>query len=648
MGLPHLHFTSLTPRELCGDIVESYRLAAERLGYPTSYADCTFQPGVINVLFFFWDVPWEMIAPYHPDCIVVNFEPMVPGTHAWRDNYLGVLKQCYLWEYSQSNFQRNRALELRVADYVPLAYEEGAAPVLPPGDVLPDVEQDIDVVFFGSMTQRRVDVLHALMARGVRLAVTNGRQWSIEERDAYLRRAKLALNFHNWEDSRVVEIGRLSILFRQRKAVVCELYPDSEIEPALRDVVAGAPYEALVDTVLALLADAPRRAALERAGLPALARLSQTEWVGPALDRYRQWRSQQNIMPDVTMTVAVCVHIEQWDDVWADTLRPLAQESELSLVVATVCAEATEEVKTALDRLGLQAACLLPMPAGIDLATARNWALRHARADAIAFCDRGEQAAPRRLARLGAFLASQPTIDVVTHWLLPPPDSASQSALRVAELDHEIKADLLGPQPLRLSHCIIRHRFLVDRGVMHDPELSHHSDLHFLCKCAAAGARFAALPEALLRPGPVPSAPVADAPETLARWAVQVRRPWVQAVFPHLTHAQVALMCELYVPLWAPDAHFARRLLGVLAEACLHSPDALGSEQETLARVLRREAVRLLTVFAQSNLIDHAWLDDRFANEEVARFLAPVSADLPWRPSHLQPVFNNNIPGTAS
>ena len=74
MSLPHLHFTSLTPPELCGGIVESYRLAAERLGYPTSYADRTLHPGVINVLFFFWDVPWETIAPYHPDCIVVNLD----------------------------------------------------------------------------------------------------------------------------------------------------------------------------------------------------------------------------------------------------------------------------------------------------------------------------------------------------------------------------------------------------------------------------------------------------------------------------------------------------------------------------------------------------------------------------------------------
>jgi hypothetical protein len=201
MSKPHLHFTSLSlsPRELVGDIVETYRLAAEKLGYPTNYVDACFQPGAINILFFFWDVPWSTIAPYHPDCIVVNFEPLVPGTHAWVDNYNGVLKHCYLWEYSQSNFQRNRELQLNVADYVPLAWEDGAAEVVPIEDVLPDAEQDIDLVFLGNMTQRRVDVIDRLLGLGLRVVLNNGRTWSIEERDGYLRRAKLVLNFHNWD-----------------------------------------------------------------------------------------------------------------------------------------------------------------------------------------------------------------------------------------------------------------------------------------------------------------------------------------------------------------------------------------------------------------------------------------------------------------
>ena len=142
--LPRLNFTSLSSHETCGDIVEAFRLAAERLGYPTRFTHCYIEPGEINILFFFWDVPWEHIEQHHPDCIVVNFEPMVHGTHAWNDRYLEVLKRCYLWEYSKTNFQRHRQLGYRNADYVALGWERDAAEILPLEDILPDERQDTD------------------------------------------------------------------------------------------------------------------------------------------------------------------------------------------------------------------------------------------------------------------------------------------------------------------------------------------------------------------------------------------------------------------------------------------------------------------------------------------------------------------------
>jgi hypothetical protein len=104
-----------------------------------------------------------------------------------------------------------------------------------------------------------------------------------------------------------------------------------------------------------------------------------------------------------------------------------------------------------------------------------------------------------------------------------------------------------------------------------------------------------------------------------------------------LTQAQSQLLGQLYAHLWPPDAGFAERLLATLANACLHAPAALGSERETLARVLRREALRLIQVFFNAGMADRAWLDAQFGKAEVAWFLAPVSAQLPLRPSAVQP-----------
>jgi hypothetical protein len=79
----------------------------------------------------------------------------------------------------------------------------------------------------------------------------------------------------------------LSILLRNRKAVVSELYPHSEIPPVLRDAVESCSYNELVERVHVLLADVPRRRMLEKAGPLALLGLTpQKEILAGAIQRY--------------------------------------------------------------------------------------------------------------------------------------------------------------------------------------------------------------------------------------------------------------------------------------------------------------------------------------------------------------------------
>lgn len=632
MSRPHLHFTSLSPPEICGDIVESYRLAAEKLGYSTSYSDRTFQPGTINILFFFWDVAWEVIAPYYPDCIVVNFEPMVVGTHAWRDNYRNVLQQCYLWEYSKSNFQRYRELGFRNADYVPLGYEEEAATTISIDSTLPDAEQDIDVVFFGTKTQRRVKVLDALIQRGLRVMLTQTVEgWSIEERNGYLRRAKVVLNLHNWENSRVVELPRLTTLLRQRKAVVCELYPDSEIDPLLRDAVAGVPYEGLVDTVIELVADAPRRAELERKGLALLRRNPQTKWVAPALERFLSWRALQPdriALPASMPQITVCIVLSAMTDEWHHRLRAWIelQDAQIEIVIVAPQEVSGVESNLAWPNSTKTTLRLIRWPNGTcERAAGRNLALAHAHGKYLVFCGIEDLPLPQRLQRQAVWLENCAALDVVGCWC-----EKSGAIVRFAERHHEILAEFLGTQPLPLSACMLRRSFLETHGLRHDPEFAAHDDLHFLCKSAAAGARFAVIPEVLHRLAldTVPLDPVRTAMMAGHARAVLLRR-----LLPQSTQEEIERIVSLYAHLWPPTLEFCEELLTTLAHVCAGwRKVAMAADQEMLTRALRHEALRLLKVFFDAGLANLRWLEAQYADQAIADFLAPASEQLPVRP----------------
>jgi len=637
MALPRLNFTSLSEEDICGDIVRSFRLAAERLGYPTSYTPANIDPGAINILFFFWNIPWKTIAPFHPDCIVVNFEPMVEGSHAWNANYLEVIRHGYLWEYSQSNFQRYRELGYRNADYVALGWESEAAKVIPLNDILPDSEQDIDVVFFGSFTQRRIDVLDALARRGLRLKTTRDRSWSLEERDDYLRRAKIVLNLHNWEDSRVVEVPRLSILLRHRKAVVCELYPDSEVEPSIRSAVVGAPYDKLVDTIEELLFDAPRRARLEREGLEKATRVLSPPDVGPALERFLTWRAQQpdRIAPATMPRVTLCVMLEDTLDGLPSNLWNWSRQLDVALEVVVVMSGNHEGVAEAAAQAGIQNLQLIRMPVACDRPTARNIALAQAKGEFIVFFDAGDSAPAERLQRQAALLKNCLDVDIVGCWC-----ETQVETLRFAERHHEILTEYLSPTPLMLSACMIRREFLERSGVRHDPEFTVHDDLHMLCKCAVAGARFAVIPEFLHRPAAV--APPVD-PVLASSFASRARVLILRYLLPQTSTEAIDRIARLYAQWWPSQLDFAEHLLTTLAEACA-KPASFGPspiEHEMLARALRNEALRLLQVFFNAGLADKSWLEEQFMNPEMARFLAPLANQLPVRPFRASPAEKN-------
>jgi hypothetical protein len=286
-----LHFTSLAPPHMVDDVVNTFVVAARKLGYEVSSERATLRTDAINIVCFAHQLLPQALQDMTVNSIVLNFEQLVSGSQAHTESYLALLRAHYVWDYSKTNLARYAEFGIDNGHYVPLGYEEEAANALHPESVLPDVLQDIDVLFFGSLSPRRERVLLAMKKKGLNVVCNEGSLWDNAYRDELIRRSKLVLNMHFFDNSRIVEIPRLSMLFRQRKAVLCELYGDSEIFPELRQVVAGTACDDLADMAV-LLTSAPQlRRRLEHQGFETFRRRSQAAILGPALDDFFAWRS---------------------------------------------------------------------------------------------------------------------------------------------------------------------------------------------------------------------------------------------------------------------------------------------------------------------------------------------------------------------
>lgn len=183
------------------------------------------------------------------------------------------------------------------------------------------------------------------------------------------------------------------------------------------------PYDQLVDTVVALVADAPRRAQLERDGLDTLERAFAPPDIGPALERYFAWRAQQpDRVPPVAMPrVTVCLTPDGSGDDWLQDLRDWTTQADVALelvvVAAGLPAAAESEARAIAPDLRWIA---LPVPC--DRATLRNLALAQTTGEHVVFADAGDRALPGRLQRQAALLAACRTWTSSVAGARRPPD----------------------------------------------------------------------------------------------------------------------------------------------------------------------------------------------------------------------------------
>lgn len=255
------------------EVAASLRHGLGELGHPTEVLSGGFVQGSRPII-----LGAQLIADWSklPDeAIIFNFEQLGVESRFITPEYLAQLSRRTVWDYSPRNIDWLRAHGINDSARL---IRIGHAPDLV--RVPAATEQDIDVLFYGAVNERRRHILQALHDSGLRLVM----QANLfgEERDRTIGRAKVVLNLHYYE-TRIFEIARVGYLLANGKAVVTEGGSDTELEPDLREAMLAVPYEELVGACQALVADAQRRHALEARAAGIFAARSQANFLCAAV-----------------------------------------------------------------------------------------------------------------------------------------------------------------------------------------------------------------------------------------------------------------------------------------------------------------------------------------------------------------------------
>lgn len=201
----------------------------------------------------------DVALPLPRDSIVVNFEQIIRGSRWLNETHLSFLRRFPLLDASAHNQPMLERLGIRHRIPFALGYD----PALTRVTRRPEAEKDIDVLFYGWPSARRVRLVEDLRRRGLK-AVQLFNVFA-EARDAAIARAKIVLNVHFYTKG-LFEIVRASYLMANRACVVSEGRPD---DPDLVPFAGGielADYDHLAERCARLVADAERREAVAQRG----------------------------------------------------------------------------------------------------------------------------------------------------------------------------------------------------------------------------------------------------------------------------------------------------------------------------------------------------------------------------------------------
>ncbi|MGA8153895.1 MAG: class I SAM-dependent methyltransferase [Terriglobales bacterium] len=257
------------------EVAETLQFGLRSIGHAAEIGENAIDPNATNILLGAHLLPAVDANMVPANSILYNLEQL--GGANLSPKYYELASRHQVWDYSLRNIEQWRTMScLRPPVHVPLGYVPElsriqAAPV-----------QDIDVLFYGSLNERRSAILKALRDSGVKVHAVFGVYG--KERDELIARSKIVLNVHFY-DTKVFEIVRLSYLLANSKAVVSECSSENEMEQDAQGAFLAVPYGSLVESCQAVLRNEEERRKLEIRGLQWFSRQRESGILARALSQ---------------------------------------------------------------------------------------------------------------------------------------------------------------------------------------------------------------------------------------------------------------------------------------------------------------------------------------------------------------------------
>lgn len=226
------------------EIAELIHCSIRQLGHECSLTSNHVPHDRLNIILGCHLLGLEARTQIPNNSIIFNTEQLSDETAAWTQAICDWGRHCEIWDYSLKNIEFFRQVGLNKTKHFKIGYQREL------DRIQRDKERCIDVLFYGSLNDRRIKILQALEAEKVVVKTLFGVYGA--QRDEWIAKSKVVLNMHYYQ-SALFEIVRTFYLLTNQVAVVNERGGETTLDPHLVDGLCLVPYERIVSQCLTLL-----------------------------------------------------------------------------------------------------------------------------------------------------------------------------------------------------------------------------------------------------------------------------------------------------------------------------------------------------------------------------------------------------------
>lgn len=244
------------------------------LGYKVSINHNKFfsSENYLNIVLGGHNLDIKILETLPKNIVFINTEQIASLASSERSHYREWYKRiCFyaqhypVWDYTSKNIEFFKQKDILNVKYLRLGFQRELK------NIIQKSNKDIDVLFYGSMNDRRRKILEEMLAKGLKVAYL----FEFGKiRDEHIARAKIVLNLHYF-DSEIFEIVRCFHLMSNGIAIVSEVNQNTIIDDCYRSGICGVPYEKLVDTCIELLKNEDKLDQLRHNALDTMLKLPQ-------------------------------------------------------------------------------------------------------------------------------------------------------------------------------------------------------------------------------------------------------------------------------------------------------------------------------------------------------------------------------------